>query len=76
MTGISKTLQIAPIPYCPPAIKNYTLVIEPLGILTQNNRTRPYLFQFFEWAHKYFDIVLWTWEMPYEPEIENIYKKL
>jgi hypothetical protein len=33
LTGISKTLQMAPIPYCPPPIKSYTLILEPLGIL-------------------------------------------
>jgi hypothetical protein len=76
LTGFSKTLQMAPIPYCPPPLKTYTLVLEPLGILVSEGRTRPYLFQFVEWASKYFDIVLWTWEMPYEPEIEKIYAKL
>lgn len=61
LTGISKTLQMAPAPYCPPPLKPYTLILEPMGILLSEGRTRPYLFQFVEWASKYFDIVLWTW---------------
>lgn len=24
--------------------------------------------QFIKWTHKHFDIVLWTWEMPFELE--------
>lgn len=76
LTGFSSSLQIAPIPYAPPPRKNYTLIIEPLGILVSDGRTRPYLFQFLEWASKFFDILLWTWEMPYEPEVERIYNKL
>ena len=67
--GISNCLQIAPIPYCPPPSKPYTLIIEPLAIIYSEGRYRPYLFQFLEWASKYFEIILWTWEMPYEPEI-------
>lgn len=76
LTGISRSLQTAPTPYCPPAIKKYTLVVEPLGIILSENKVRPFLFQFVEWACKHFDIVLWTWEMPYESEIEKIFNRM
>ncbi len=64
MLHISPTLQLAPQPYTPPAVKEYTLVIEPLGILEKGGKYRPYLHQFMKWASKNFDIVLWTWEIP------------
>lgn len=28
--------------------------------------------QFIQWAAKRFDVILWTWEMPYDQEIKRI----
>jgi hypothetical protein len=66
MLGISNCLQVAPIPYCAQPTKPYTMIIEPMGVLFSEGKYRPYMFQFLEWAYKYFEIVMWTWEMPYE----------
>ena len=64
---------MAPRPYCPPAYKMFTLVIEPLGILYKDRKYRPYLLQFMEWAAvSRVDIIMWTWEMPYAPDIVEV----
>ena len=69
LIGLSESLQVAPTPYLPPASEHeYTLVIEPIGILKSGEKLRPFLSQFLKWASKYFDVVLWTWEMPAEIE--------
>lgn len=64
LVGISQYLEVAPTPYLAPPKHDYTLVFEPLGILGNQSHFRPYLMQFVQWASKYFDLVLWTWEMP------------
>lgn len=38
LTGLSSELQVAPRPYCPPADKQFTLIIEPLGVLFRDNK--------------------------------------
>lgn len=63
-------------PYCAPPTKEYTLIIEPLGIIYANHKYRPYLFQFLEWAYKSFEIIMWTWEMPYEEEVVKVTQRL
>ena len=25
-----------------------------------------------EWAAKHFDVIMWTWEMPYDPDIVEV----
>lgn len=64
LVGISEFLEVAPTPYLAPPKHDYTLVLEPLGIVKFGSKLRPYLIQFLQWVTKYFDLVLWTWEMP------------
>jgi hypothetical protein len=35
-------------------------------MVSTNKMLRPFLMQFIDWTSQYFDLVLWTWEMPKE----------